>query len=215
MVFARPGFTFGFPAPGVDSASLQTMRFNGTGFDPPSTLVPAGGQNNYYPAYSPDGRFVLFNRSPSNRNSMDNATVTDAGVPDGQLWAVPSAGGTPVHLINASAPGGTSWPKWAPMLHRYSGGTVMWLTFSSGRGYGLRLTDNQRTQLWMVAFDPAKAMLGQDPSFPSFWLPFQSIGSGNHIGQWSTTVPRGPCTGTGQSTCAVGEVCRFGMCQPG
>ena len=78
----------------------------GTGLDSVgvSSYLFSDGQNNYYPAYSPDGRFVLFNRSPSNRNSMDNATVTDAGVPDGQLWAVPSAGGTPVHLINASAP---------------------------------------------------------------------------------------------------------------
>ena len=215
MVFARSSSPFSFPAPGVDSASLQTMRFTGTGFDPPTMLVPSNGQNNYYPAYSPDGRFVLFNRSPSNRNSMDNASPGDAGVPDGQLWTVPSSGGAAVHLINASAPGGTSWPKWAPVLHRSSGGTVMWLTFSTGRAYGLRLSDWQRTQLWMVAFDPAKAMAGQDPSFPAFWLPFQSISSGNHIGQWSTQVPRGPCVGSGQSTCAAGELCQNGMCRPG
>ena len=58
-------------------------------------------------------------------------------------------------------------------------------------------------------------MAGQDPSFPAFWLPFQSLSSGNHIGQWSTQVPRGPCVGSGQSTCAAGEVCQAGMCRPG
>ena len=68
------------------------------------------------PRVAPDGRFVLFNRSPSNRNSMDNAAPSDAGVPDGQLWSVPSNGGAPVHLVNASPPRGTSWPKWAPGL---------------------------------------------------------------------------------------------------
>jgi hypothetical protein len=91
----------------------------------------------------------------------------------------------------------------------------MWLTFSSSRPYGLRLGQFQQTQLWMVAFDPARAAAGMDPSFPPFWLPFQDIGSGNHIGQWSVTVVRPTCVGTGQSTCAAGEVCFNGHCRPG
>lgn len=215
MVFARPGSTPFFPVPGVASASLQTARFNGTGFDPPQVLVPFAGQNNYYPAWSPDGRYVLFNRSPSNKNSFDNSTPNDGGLPDGELWAVAASGGPPIRLVNASAPGAASWPKWAPVQHRYSGGNVMWLTFSSGRAYGLRLPEWQGTQLWMVAFDPARAALGQDPSFPAFWLPFQSLTSGNHIGQWSTQVPRGDCVGSGQSTCLVGEVCVAMRCRPG
>ncbi len=217
MVFARPAQTPFFPVPGVDSASLQTMRFNGIGFDPPQTLVPFNGQNNYYPTWSPDGRFVLFNRSPGNKNSFANAAPDDGGLPDGELWAVEVGGGTgqPVRLVNATSPGAVSWPKWAPVLQRYAGGQVMWLTFSSARAYGLRLADWQRSQLWMVAFDPAKMAAGQDPSFSAFWLPFQNIQSGNHIGQWSTQVPRGDCTGSGQSTCAVGEVCQNGKCRPG
>ena len=218
MVFSRPPSAppFGaFGALGVSSGSLQTMRFNGTGFDPPQALVPFTGANNYYPAYSPDGQWVLFNRSPSNRDSASNATPDDAGYPDGELWAVPSAGGAPVRLTNASAPGACQWPKWAPVKHNYSGGQVMWLTFSSQRAYGLRLADWQRTQLWMVAFDPARIGNGQDPSFPAFWLPFQDINSGNHIGQWSTQVPRANCVGSGQSTCGQGEICTNGKCRPG
>ncbi|MFZ5441443.1 MAG: TolB family protein [Myxococcota bacterium] len=217
LVYARPAQTppFGFAVPGVDSASLQTMRFNGLGWDPPQVLVPFGGQNNYYPTYSPDGRWVLFNRSPGNRNSFANATPDDAGVPDGELWAVASSGGTPVKLTQASNPGACQWPKWAPVKHDYVGGQVMWLTFSSARQYGLRLSAGQQTQLWMVAFDPARIQAGQDPSFPAFWLPFQDISSGNHIGQWSTEVQRANCTGSGQSTCAQGEVCINGKCRPG
>jgi hypothetical protein len=91
----------------------------------------------------------------------------------------------------------------------------MWLTFSSQRAYGLRLADWQRTQLWMVAFDPTRIGNGQDPSFPAFWLPFQDINSGNHIGQWSTQVPRANCVGSGQSTCGQGEICSNGKCRPG
>lgn len=219
MVFARPGgVIIPFPTPSVGSASLQTMNFNGSGFDPPVMLVPFNGQNNYYPTYSPDGLFVLFNRSPSNKDSFSNGgpDQNDGGLPDGELWTVSANGGTPVRLTNASAPtGAASWPKWAPVRHTYSGGHVMWLTFSSWRAYGLRLADWQRSQLWMVAFDPTKVGNGLDPSFPAFWLPFQDIGSGNHIGQWSVQVPRANCVGSGQSTCASGEVCQNGKCRPG
>ena len=65
----------------------------------------------------------------------------------------------------------------------------------------------------MVAFDPARAALGQDPSYPAFWLPFQDIGGGNHIAQWSTKVARKACPGG--NGCDPGEVCKNGQCVPG
>lgn len=190
MVYAQPASPSLFAVPGVSSASIATMHFNGTGWDTPETIVPFAGQNNYYPAYSPDGAWVAFNRSPSNAESFSNAAPDpDAGtVPDGELWAVASAGGTPVRLSMASNPGACSWPKWAPVLHDYYAGQVMWLTVSSDRAYGLRLAAGAQTQLWMMAFDPAKMAAGADPSFPAFWLPFQDITSGNHIAQWTTAV---------------------------
>jgi hypothetical protein len=189
------------------------MHFNGTGWDTETTLVPYAGENNYYPAYSPDGSWVVFNRSPSNANSFANASPdSDAGTyPDGQLWLVPEAGGTAVQLLNAGAP--ASWPKWAPVVHSYYDGTLMWLTFSSARAYGLRLTEWAETQLWMVAVDPAKIGSGEDPSFPPFWLPFQDITTGNHIAQWSTAVRREGCSGSG--SCPTRETCKNGTCEPG
>jgi hypothetical protein len=217
MVYAKPQSPppFNFPVPGVDSASLMTMHFNGAGWDNPTTLVPFNGQNNYYPAYSPDGQWVVFNRSPSNAESFANAAPDpDAGtMPDGELWAVSANGGSAVRLSQATDPGACSWPKWAPVKNDYYGGKIMWLTFSSARAYGLRLSQGQRTQLWMVAFDPAKAMLGQDATFPAFWLPFQDISGGNHIAQWTTKIPRKPCNTN--SDCDQGEFCKNGHCQPG
>ena len=63
---------------------------------------------------------------------------------------------------------------------------------SSIRDYGFRVTTdsmgNHVRQLWIVGFDPVKAITGQDPSFAPVWLPFQDPASSNHIGQWTEKV---------------------------
>jgi len=215
MVYAKPAnpLPFGFPAPGVDSASIASLHFNGATWDTPTTLVPFSGANNYYPTYAPTGEWVVFNRSPSNANSFSNGSPSDMGVaPDGELWAVAAAGGAPVRLSVAATPGNCQWPKWAPVLHDYYAGKIMWLTFSSNRAYGLRQAAGVRSQLWMIGFDPAKAAAGADPSLPAFWLPFQDLGSGNHIAQWATSIVRKPCNMP--SDCDPGDLCRGGICLP-
>ena len=209
MVFAKPSSPppcFGgfCGAPGVDAASIEVLKKTGGVWDTSSTtLVPFGGQNNYYPTYSPDGSFVLFNRSPGNLNSFD--------AKDALVWVVDGGGGAPIQLATAST-GGDSWPKWAPQVQSYKSGQLLWLTFSSRRAYGLRLADGSTAQIWMVAFDPAKAKAGLDPTGPAFWLPFQDLGSGNHIAQWVTKVERQPCTK--DTECSSGEICRAGKCYP-
>ena len=152
--------------------------------------------------------------SPSNNDSFSNAPgYVDGGPqPDGELWTVAASGGTPVRLSQATDPGPTSWPKWAPVVSDYYGGHVMWLTFTTARPYGRELANDEQAQLWMVAFDPARAAAGQDPSFPAFYLPFQSSASGNHIAQWVTTVVRRQCTSN--SNCETGDECQAGQCIP-
>lgn len=93
LVYAKPATPppcFGdfCGAPGVDQASLQVIQYDGATWGPPTTLVPYAGQNNYYPTYSPDGNWVMFNRSASNANSFD--------APDALVWVVSGAGGTPI-----------------------------------------------------------------------------------------------------------------------
>jgi hypothetical protein len=106
---------------------------------------------------------------------------------------------------------GDSWPKWAPDVQPYRGGTLMWFTFSSRRAIGLRGASGT-AQIWMAAFDPSKAQAGQDPSWSGFWLPFQEPSSGNHIAQWVTEVHRQDCTDDMQ--CQQGEFCQGGQCVP-
>jgi hypothetical protein len=198
---------------GIQSGSLATMHFNGTTWDTPATIVKATTENNYYPAYSPDGAWIAFDRSPANHESFSNASPDeDAGtVPDGELWIVSATGGTPIRLSTATNPGAISWPKWAPVEHVASTGSVMWITFSSMRAYGLRLAAGAQTQLWMVGIDLGKLASGQDPSFPAFWLPFQDITGGNHIAQWSTAVVRATCAGG--KGCPSREECVDGVCR--
>jgi hypothetical protein len=209
VVFARPGTSCPLPgfcaAPGIGSGSIVAV--DASDWTTERNLVPASGDNNYYPAFSPDGEWIIFNKS-----SLDDSY--DAA--DAAVYVVHRSGGTPIRLSNASPPpGGDSWPKWAPFVQNYKGGKIMWLTFSSRRDYGLRLVNSSssepRAQIWMVGFDPAQALAGNDPSFTAFWLPFQDIASGNHIAQWVEEIDRQPC---GPNECPTGEFCEEGVCVP-
>lgn len=213
MVYAKPKNRPLFAAPGIDSASLELSNFDGVSFQAPTTLVPAAGGNNYYPAFSPDNEWIIYNRSPSNNSSYVSGKPEDGGgLPDSELWIVSANGGTPVRLGRISAPGWLQWAKWAPAKHDSFAGKVMWVTFTSARAYGLRFTDGQLAQLWMVAIDVDKLRAGQESSFNAFWLPTQSSNGGNHIGQWTTRVPRKPCNRA--QDCEGGETCTNRICMP-
>ena len=206
-VFSRPHTVpplFGSPGHGAP-ADVMLMTWVGAGFGPAAPLVQAHGENNYYPAFSPDGQWVLFDRS-----AADSYNAIDA-----HLWSVPADGsGAPVHLAAADGTGdlGNSWPKWAPFAQMYQGEPLMWLTFASRRDYGLRIQQQSRTadtrtaQLWMAAFRPGRSAGGGDPTAPAFWLPMQDPGTGNHIGQWSEAVLRQGCASN--ADCAPTESCQ-------
>ena len=196
----------------------------------PSALAHArrvDGREQLLPSYSPDGRWVLFNR----------ATASSNNAPDAALWAVRADGsGQPIALTNANGRDATwnnSWPKWTPFVERYVGEleTLLWITFSSTRDYGLRLRQGsqRRAQLWMAAFRPRT--LAMDPTSPAFWLPFQNIDDSNHIprwvgssaawtARWTATAPRtgtcvnGRCAGARRDPRAAGAPSTLGLGLP-
>lgn len=197
------------------SCSIAIAHYSAGAWVNPEKIVPFDGQNNYYPTFSPSGDFILFNRSPAGHDNFTNAVSdSEAGLPDGRLWAVLAQGGSqPIALVTAHEAEPTSWPKWAPGTYTYNHGRpIMWFTFSSLGAFGLRLHTYQRTQLWMAAFDLGDAQAGSDPSRPAFWLPFQDINGGNHIAQWVTSVQRQPCQRV--EDCQAGESCIAGDCYP-
>jgi hypothetical protein len=197
-----------YDVPGVTGGRLVRLDRAGSSWTVGPTLVSGGG-NNYYPAYSPDGNWIVFCRSPSNTNSMGTDPDSGmAGVPDAQLWVVSSSGGAPIRLDRADGLA-DSWPKWDPTSYLDNGRTIFWLAWTSRRGFGLRYPEDDRFQLWMAAFDPQRAQAGMDPAYPAFRLPFQNIHSGNHIPQWVTRVERMTCTD--DADCG-GEFCVDGRC---
>jgi hypothetical protein len=195
-----------FGQPGHNGpADLMFMEWRGSTFVPPTVLLSSGGENNYYPSYSPDGGWVVFNRSAM--GSYD--------APDAHLWMVRSNGmGGAVNLARANGPmDGNSWPKWAPFREVYAGElteALLWVTFSSRRPYGLRSTE-RTAQLWMAAVRPDRiGPTSPDPSAPAFWLPFQDLRQGNHIAQWTEEVRRMGCMM--DRHCPAGELCQGGRC---
>ena len=152
-------------------------------FGPEIPLV--SGANNFYPSWSPDGEWVLFNRSSSNANAYNAA--------DAVMLVVKADGSqAPVDLGIANQGTGltNSWGRWAPFAQSFGSNNerMYWITVSSTRDFGTRLFNARRPQLWMTPFFPNRAAGGMDPSAPAFRLPFQNIVSNNHIAQWTEKV---------------------------
>lgn len=90
-------------------------------FPPPAGAAPrplegasANGASNYFPRYSPDGRWIVFTRSPTGLVLQ----------PGSRLWIVPAAGG-PARELACNTPRMNSWHSWSP--------DGRWLVFS-GKG---------------------------------------------------------------------------------
>lgn len=202
IVFVRPtalcspgSLPFGQDSIFVYGGSLVTMDVSGDSFTNETVVLQSQGENNYYPAYSPDGRFIAFSRADSSTKSswvLANAACTGK---DGSglsydnasatVWLLPTAGGAPVELVASNgAPMVTdSWPKWGPK----GDGEYLWLSFTSTRPYGNVLAGaNAHHQIWITAIAPGGS--SGDPSAPAVWFPFQDITTKNHIGMWSVKV---------------------------
>jgi Tol biopolymer transport system component len=180
---------------GFWQGAIAIADLDQTGLGKVKILVEADASlNNYYPSFSPDGKWILFNRSHSD-DPLNMDTYSDPGA---ELWVVSADGGEPVALSNANAHAGSgnSWGRWAPFRQTHQGDDLYWFTFSSIRNYGNvvindmqgQMGDMATPQIWMSAFSPKQAAEGNDPSSAAFWLPFQSPQTNNHIAQWVERV---------------------------
>ncbi len=163
----------------VEGCGIGRMTYAGGVWGPIEMIVPAagGGDNNFFPRYSPDGAWLVYVR----------ATGKSKDQPTAELRIVPAGGGTPRSLVRANQRVGpddgqlnlaNTMPTWAPSTHP---GT-QWLAFSSVRRYGKIVTGSD--QLWVVAVD-LSVPPGADPSKAAFWLPLQDPTERNHRAFWA------------------------------
>ncbi len=135
--------------------------------------------NYYYPAYSPDGDWIVYNRA-ENTPPSDQSRRMCYAAPDAELWLMSRDGSIDIRLDNANGfePIQNSYPRWGPLPDD----DVLWLAYSSRREYPLEGPTDP--QIWLVGIDPALAKQGQDPSSSPFWLPGQVLQTDNHLPVW-------------------------------
>lgn len=168
-----------------NGGEIMTVSFDAaTGAWGTPTAIVSGGGNNYYPSVSPDGQWVLFNRS--GEDAYDD--------PSAELWVarIDGTGARKLDLANIGPGLTNSWARWAPFRSNYGPDSakedLFWITWSSKRDFGVRLVGTGRPQLWMSPFFTGRVEAGGDPTAPAFRLPFQDINSNNHIAQWTEVV---------------------------
>ena len=221
------------------NGSIWSVPFSGTTFGTPTPIVTAGSvdENDYYPAISPDGSALVFDRAVGTTLETHDSYNN----PNAALFAMSLPNGTPIPLVNANLHDSltNSWPRWSPFVQMYKGQRIVWVTFSSTRDYGLRVENegsqffncyppvspedpsNDHTkpfdpnctqpQIWMAAVSLDMLEAGQDPSFQAFWLPFQDYTAHNHIAQWVDTFVMPTCTmGTQGQACSNAMPCCSG-----
>jgi hypothetical protein len=147
----------------VFGGSLYTLPYMGNGqFGAPAPFLMSGGENNYYPSYSPDGQFVVFDRAAHDTSvgTIDgcNGTAPQRSCPNDSfsnpaarvMLVANATGSAPIDLENANgSPAGSpvplsnSWPRWSPFLQQYKGNLLLWIAFSSTRDYGVRVRNHK------------------------------------------------------------------------
>lgn len=159
--------------------------------------VPAANRMAWYPSFSPDDQWVMFNEAPTGAGSAYDAYDNQYA----EMWIKRADGsGNAIRLSEAEVSGAgnsltyNSWPKFTPFVSNEplaAGGTesVMWFTVASRRGFGVRTNDNATSpQLWLAPFYPERAARGEPASGPAVRLPFQKLNEGNHIAQWTEQI---------------------------
>jgi Tol biopolymer transport system component len=199
-----------FDETSVSSGDIVRLDREGGAWTVGPTLAAHGTGNNVHPAYSPDGNWVVYQRSPSNIGSLGEDPMGGTSrIADAELWVVGTDGASAAVRFDVSHGLSDQWARFNPTVFHDQGHDLFWLVWASRRGYGLRLDEDTRSQLWMAAFDPSRAAANQDPTAVPFWVPFQDMTLANHLAQWVSSVERMSCTGN--ADCG-GEFCVDGRC---
>ncbi len=165
------------------NGSIAVVPYNGTtsGFGSPTTIVTSTGTvDNYYPCFTPDGGYIIYNVAASG-SSYNNL--------DARLMLVPVAGGTPIALTKSQPATNKrhSWPRVSPFLKSEKGDSLVWFTFSSTVAPVTgNLATDKPSQIYMAAIRLPSG--GTPVQYASFHLPYQVLTRCNHIAQWTQVI---------------------------
>jgi hypothetical protein len=157
-------------------ADVYTVPWNGGigGNAKPLPGASDSATNEYYPIFSPDDKYVAFDRAPIGNMYSE---------PTAELWLVAAAGGAsqrlaandPPMCTGVASPGvSNSWPKFAPQAVTVGATTYYWVVFSSTRQGSL-------PQLYIAGITETG---GQVTSYPAIWVTSQDPTEGNHTPAW-------------------------------
>lgn len=164
----------------TEGGAIAVISYNAGSFGAPVEIVPnqGGTDNNYFPSFSPDSRFVAYVNASGKSEDAKSASLRLVEVASHkviELTRLNQRVNSDDGVLNL----GNSMPTWAPAT---TSGPPFWLAFSSLRPYAeLPPLDKSGDQIWIAAIDPSLP----DPSFAAFWAPFQSIEEGNHRAFWT------------------------------
>lgn len=212
-----------------DAGDIAVLPYNGGAFGSAVTIVPAvaAKEFHFYPTFSPDSQWILFNSAATPGCASDSAgaktgfnlklvhcvSYDQTAARLRLVRARPDQ--TPIELARAMREPNktTAWPKFAP----FQQGSLVFFTFSAKLDYGFVINqaevhaseDAYRPQIWMSGIDLSRAAGGVDPSYPPFWLPFQDAETNNHEAIWTQELA---CSRPGD--CGSEFNCISGVCVP-
>jgi len=194
------------------TADIYTVPYAGNAGGQATPVAGASDPSmaEYYPWYSPDDKYIAFDRAPGSELMYYN--------PHSEVYVVPSGGGTATRLaandapscMGVTSPGITnSWPKWSPQATACNGKTYYWLIFSSSRlnlpfdatnfKMGLPTPNEPTSQLYLTAIvDDGTGHLTTYPGVyiwnqPTTGLAFPGSNQSNHTPLWDVVmIPPAP-----------------------
>ncbi len=168
----------------ITGGAIARIEYTAGVWGPTEILVTGSAtNNNYFPKYSPDGRYLIY----------VHADGPSQGAPSAELRIINANGGVHIPLAVASHRVGivdaipnlaNTMPTWAPSIDE----DLAWIAFASARPYGEILPTSGLSQVWVAGIDLSRAEAGVDPSFAAFWLPSQDVRVINNNPIWAPHV---------------------------
>jgi hypothetical protein len=181
----------------VEGGAIARATYDDLGFGAPEIIVPnaGGADNNYFPVFSPDSRFVAYVNASGKSEDAASSTIRLVELATRRIIELPRLNQR-VNEHDGVMGLGNSMPTFAPATEP----GIFWLAFSSIRPYAsLRPLDKKQDQIFIAALDVSQT----DPSYAAFWAPFQSIEQGNHRAFWTHD--------SGDVQCRCVDICGDGI----